>query len=195
VSQFTFARRGACYPPGAGDFRGPVIGAAGTRNFEPDDVVFCELAWPPRPRYRYRRLRGDWPRAGLRPTTAIVPPGRKQQVARYRACAHHRAWRHRGRSEASTSGEFFGYRAAFSNSSARQSRQSPRKTLPQAHRPKLKLASRNIGNRSGNEAVHDGCRENTAAAHFEQSSSDSRPGWRSHFGEPTKPFFGIAKAS
>jgi hypothetical protein len=40
VSQFTFARRGACYPPGAGDFRGPVIGAAGTRHFEPDGVVF-----------------------------------------------------------------------------------------------------------------------------------------------------------
>jgi len=32
-----------------GDFRGPVIGAAGTRYFEPDGVVFCDLACPARP--------------------------------------------------------------------------------------------------------------------------------------------------
>jgi hypothetical protein len=41
VSQFTFAPLGACYPPFAGDFRGPVISAAGTRYFEPDGVAFC----------------------------------------------------------------------------------------------------------------------------------------------------------
>jgi hypothetical protein len=27
-----------------GDFRGPVIDAAGTRYFEPDGVIFCDLA-------------------------------------------------------------------------------------------------------------------------------------------------------
>jgi hypothetical protein len=41
VIQFTYARRGACYVLTAGDFRGPVTGAAGTRNFEPDGVAFC----------------------------------------------------------------------------------------------------------------------------------------------------------
>jgi hypothetical protein len=46
VSPFTSARRGACYPVGAGDFSGPVIDAAGTRYFEPDGVVFCDLAPP-----------------------------------------------------------------------------------------------------------------------------------------------------
>jgi hypothetical protein len=49
VSQFTFARHGACYPLSTGDFRGPVVGAAGTRHFEPDGVVFCDLACLLRP--------------------------------------------------------------------------------------------------------------------------------------------------
>jgi hypothetical protein len=35
--------------PVLGDFRGPAIDAAGTRHFEPDGVVFCELACPARP--------------------------------------------------------------------------------------------------------------------------------------------------
>jgi len=33
----------------AGDFRGPVIDAAGTRYFEPDGVAFCALGWLPQP--------------------------------------------------------------------------------------------------------------------------------------------------
>jgi hypothetical protein len=49
VSQFTFTRHGACYPLNAGNFRGPVIGAAGTRHFEPDGVFFCNLACLARP--------------------------------------------------------------------------------------------------------------------------------------------------
>lgn len=40
VNQFTFARRYACYSNRAGDFRGPVTGAVGTRYFEPDGVFF-----------------------------------------------------------------------------------------------------------------------------------------------------------
>ena len=54
MSQFTFARRGACYPRGAGDFRGPVTGAAGTRHFEPDGVAFCAQACLPRPHFECR---------------------------------------------------------------------------------------------------------------------------------------------
>jgi hypothetical protein len=40
VNQFTFSRHGLCYPCTAGDLRGPVIGAGGTRVFEPDGVTF-----------------------------------------------------------------------------------------------------------------------------------------------------------
>jgi hypothetical protein len=46
VSQFTFTRHGACYPLNAGNFRGPVIGAAGTRHFEPDGVFFLQPRLP-----------------------------------------------------------------------------------------------------------------------------------------------------
>ena len=58
VSQFTFARHGLCYSLGAGDFRGPVMDAAGTRHFEPDGVIFGDLACLPRPRYRCPLLPG-----------------------------------------------------------------------------------------------------------------------------------------
>ena len=56
MSQFTFTRHGACYPLNAGDFRGPVIGAAGTRYFEPDGVVFCDLACHPQSPLRNNSL-------------------------------------------------------------------------------------------------------------------------------------------
>jgi hypothetical protein len=46
VSQFTFSSHGACYPLSAGDFRGPVIGVAGTRDFEPDGVAFLRPSLP-----------------------------------------------------------------------------------------------------------------------------------------------------
>ena len=41
VNQFTCARHGHCYLFDAGDLRGPVTGAGGTRYFEPDGVAFC----------------------------------------------------------------------------------------------------------------------------------------------------------
>ena len=47
MNQFTFAQHGACYDLAAGDFR-PVIGAAGTRHFEPDGVIYLRLGMPPR---------------------------------------------------------------------------------------------------------------------------------------------------
>ena len=50
MSQFTFVWRGACYPLDAGDFRGPALGAAGTRHFEPDGVIFL---WPGLPPSRF----------------------------------------------------------------------------------------------------------------------------------------------
>jgi hypothetical protein len=40
VSQLIFATLGGRYSLSAGDFRGPVTGAAGTRYFEPDGVIF-----------------------------------------------------------------------------------------------------------------------------------------------------------
>jgi hypothetical protein len=40
VNQFTVPRCGARYGSGAGDLRGPVEGAAGTRVFEPDGVTY-----------------------------------------------------------------------------------------------------------------------------------------------------------
>ena len=49
VNQFIFGRHGSRYCRRAGDFRGPVIGAAGTRFFEPERRNFyghCRAALP-----------------------------------------------------------------------------------------------------------------------------------------------------
>ena len=57
VNWFTFTRQNLCYLGITGDFTGPVTGAAGTRDFEPDGVVF----WA---KHRANRLSNLSPRPG-----------------------------------------------------------------------------------------------------------------------------------
>jgi hypothetical protein len=122
-----------------------VIGAAGTRIFEPDGVVFCDMACPPR-RISMSRPPGRSAPAEIArlPRAAACHPDENSRSAvagdtltirvqdhggTVRIQDEPFAFRHRQRrdpapfSEAGTSGEFFGYRAA-SNAPSGQMYQS-----------------------------------------------------------------------
>src|ERR1700760_3160875 len=80
--------------PSAGDFRGPVIGAAGTPYFEPDGVVFCQpatmiphpspVAHPDRSARspRSTRTAGDAEKAGLSDRHPTEPGVSSRAVSR-----------------------------------------------------------------------------------------------------------------